>query len=358
MTAASEESGASEDVASSLIEALAGGGEHVDDGVFTLDPAKARQKLREYQLAEPLAYVLLLVEAAHIADTRSTPSRPRIDFGLGSTTRASFRGVVLSDEQLCNPFSAVFRGSNDLAGDELVRTRVLQLLGLAANAALAAGAERLEIQNTDAEKRSRCVTIDRNGETQLELRESTDASVPGHTVFRFVGGGLQIGRAAKELALLQAHCELASIPITVDGERIDAGQKAAFAGFRRVQTTSIAIDDHGIVGTAARLGAEPAKALILTRSVLAETIELENCRPGFIAVVDVDLRKDLSQRRVLRDEQFEPVLGAILRAEERLPWSTGTSKRAESDDQPWIGPVLILLIASLSILIVLLAMLR
>lgn len=341
-----EESQPGEDIASSLIEALAGEGEHVGDGVFTLDPAKARQKLREYQLAEPLGYVLLLVEAAHVGDPN-----PRIDLQLGSTTRASFPGVILSDEQLCNPFSAVFRG-----GDE--PSRVLALLGLAANAALAAGAERVEIHNTGADKRLRCVTIESDGDTWLAVRESADARVPGHTVFRYVGGALQIGRAAKELALLQAHCELASIPITVDGERIDAGHKAAFAGYRRVQTTTISVDEHGIVGTAARLGAEPAKALLLTRSVLAETIELDGCRPGLIAVVDVDLRKDLSQRRVLRDERFAAVLAAIVRADGRLPWSTGTNERTERDEQDWIGPAVIVLIASLSILIVLLAMLR
>jgi hypothetical protein len=351
VTGSEQERPNSEDVASSLIEALAGEGEHVDEGAFTLDPAKARQKLREYQLAEPLGYVLLLVEAAHVGDARHA-SGPRIDFQLGSTTRASFPGVILSDEQLCNPFSAVFRGGKEGP------SRVLQLLGLAANAALAAGAERIELHNVGADEHLRCVTIERDGEARIEVRESTGARVPGHTVFRYVGGALQIGRAAKELALLQAHCELASIPITVDGERIDAGQKAAFAGYRRVQTSSISVDELGIVGTAARIGAEPAKALILTRGVLAETLELERCRPGFVAVVDVDLRKDLSQRRVLRDEQFEAVLAAIVRADERLPWSTDASKRPERDDQAWIGPVVILVIASFSILIVLLAMLR
>jgi hypothetical protein len=348
----SESVGDEEDVASSLIEALAREGEHVDDGTFTLDPAKARQKLREYQLAEPLGYLLLLVEAAHLA-----AAKPHIDIRLGTATSAAFRGVSLNDEQLSNPISAVFRGGQELAGDALVRARVLQLLGLAANAALAAGATRVEITNTDAARRVRCVTIEPEGEPRLEVLESADP-VPGQTVFRFVGAALEFGRAGRERALLQRHCELASIPIVVDGERVNAGQQAAFAGFRRVQTTTIAVDEHGIVGVAARLGVEPAKALILTRSVLAETIELDNCRPGLVAVVDVDLRKDLSQRRVLRDAAFEAVLAAIVRADQRLPWSTGASKRREVEGRDWMVLVVIALIIVSSLVIVVLVMLR
>jgi hypothetical protein len=316
----------SEDVASSLIEALASEGDHVDDGTFTLDPAKALQKLREYQLAEPLGYVLLLVEAAHLGDPN-----PRIELEVESSTRASFPGVILSDEQLCNPFSAVFRGSKDGS------MRVLQLLGIAANAALAAGAERIEIQNIGADNRLRCVTIEQDGRARLDVHEPNDTRTPGHTVFCYIGGALRIGRAVKERLLLQERCKLASIPITVNGGRIDAGQKAAFPGLANLSTTSISVDEHGIVGTAARVGNEPAKLLLLTRSVLAETIELENCQTGLIAVVDIDLRKDLSQRQVLRDERFEALLAAIVRADERLPWSASSPDKRGETDKSWWG---------------------
>jgi hypothetical protein len=332
-----------EDVASSLIDALADEGEHVDDGAFTLDPGKARQKLREYQLVDPLGYVLLLVEAAHIASTQ-----PSIDVQVGPTTSASFQGVTLPDEQLRNLFSAVFRHSEQLVGEELVRVRVLQLLAIAANAALAAGAKRVELTNTDSDRRVRSLTIGADDETRLELLESEDASEPGHTVFRFVRSALDFSDAGSERALLKRHCELASMPILVDGTRMDAGQQAAFAGFREVETTAIGVDEHGIVGVGARVGSSPARAMILTRSVLAEVIDLEECKPGFVAVVDVDLRKDLSQRQVLRDAEFEAVLAAIVRAEARLPWSTGSvieRKKSLREVLDRYGPPLVIIVA-------------
>lgn len=347
----------SEDVAGSLIDALTGEGEHVDDGSFTLDPTKARDKLRDHQLADPLAYVLLLVEAATLAGSGRADATPRIAFTLSTTSEARFAGVRWRDDELRHPFAAVFRSLPN-EPDAARRVRVLQLLALAANAALAAGAERVELDAAGDDGRLRRVTL--VPEREVEPRFESLAELPASGVcFRFVGGAFEFGRASKERDLLVSHCELSTTAISVDGERIDAGFGAAFAGFRRLETTHIAMDEFGIIGQAGRVGVEPARAMILTRGVLAETLPLPDCRPGFVAVVDVDLRKDLSQRQLLRDQTFTSVLAAIMRADERLPWAGArVEHRPTHDEDSVTAKAAVLLLVLAFVLIFVIAILR
>lgn len=346
----------SEDVAGSLIDALTGEGQHVDDGSFTLDPTKARDKLRDHQLAEPLAYVLLLVEAATLAGSGRADATPRIAFTLATTSEARFAGVRWRDDELRNPFAAVFCSVPD-EPDAARRVRVLQLLALAANAALAAGAERVEIEAAGDDGRLRRVTL--VPEREVEPRFESLAEPAGGVCFRFVGGAFEFGRAGKERDLLVQHCELSTTAISVDGERIDVGFGAAFAGFRRLETTQIVMDEFGIIGQAGRVGAEPARAMILTRGVLTETLPLPDCRPGFVAVVDVDLRKDLSQRQLLRDQTFTSVVAAIMRADERLPWAGArVEPRPTHDEDSVTAKVAVLLLVLAFVLIFVIALLR
>jgi hypothetical protein len=67
---ASEPSG----VAGSLLAELEAGGQLIDTGSFTIDSQQARAKLREYLLADPHAYVLLLVEAAVLGGANTSGS--------------------------------------------------------------------------------------------------------------------------------------------------------------------------------------------------------------------------------------------------------------------------------------------
>ena len=93
-----------EDPAAELVDALAGAGEAVADGHFTLDGEAARAKLRERQLEDPHVYVLLLVEAACLLGG----SEGAIAFELGSTSVARFAGISLDADALADPFAAVF----------------------------------------------------------------------------------------------------------------------------------------------------------------------------------------------------------------------------------------------------------
>jgi hypothetical protein len=289
-------------VAEQLIAALTREAELVDDGAFTLDPSKAREKLREYQLANAHGYILLLVESAWIARASS------IDLSCGRTSIAEFRGVSLTRTQLENVFTSVFLDTSELRGEALAAARIQQLLGIAGNAALSLGPERIEIDNVDAEGRRNRLTVSTDGSFSCE---SIGDDTPGRTRF-VVSDSRETDRDDHEVAIIRERCRYASFVVNLYGQRVSAGPRRAMLGLR---TERIRLDDGSIIGLAARRPeAKPGTLLLLTRGVLSEAITLDDAEPGFIAVADTDLRKDLSQRGVLRGEGFDAIIRAVMRA--------------------------------------------
>jgi hypothetical protein len=296
-------------VARQLIDALVQEGRFVDDGVFTLDPSKAREKLRGYQLVNAHAYILLVVECASIAGASA------IDISCGRTSVGEFMGVSLTQTQLENVFTSVFLDTDALRGEALAAARIQQLFGVAANAALALEPERIEIENVDHEGRLNRMTIDASGHQCTSVGEGPR----GRTRF-VVTDARDTDREQLEVALIRERCQYASFTINLYGQRMSAGPRRPLLGLR---TERIRLDNGTTIGLAGfRPEREPAKLLLVTRGVLAETITLDDARPGFVAVVDVDLRKDLSQRGVLRDEAFDRVIRAVMRTH-RLVWYAG-----------------------------------
>ena len=57
-----DDDASNDDIAARLIAELAGEAEFIDGGGFTIDPEAARRKLADRQLADPDAWVLLVVE--------------------------------------------------------------------------------------------------------------------------------------------------------------------------------------------------------------------------------------------------------------------------------------------------------
>ena len=78
-------------------------------------------------------------------------------------------------------------------------------------------------------------------------------------------------------------------------------------------------------------GGQPGRLLLLTNGVLAETLPLPEAPTDFLALVDVDLRKDLAQNRVVRDAEFDQMMVAVRSAWERLgrrPATTPSQRKA------------------------------
>ena len=141
--------------------------------------------------------------------------------------------------------------------------------------------------------------------------ETVGEGPPRRTRFVVVVGGTS-DRDEQEVALIRSRCRYASFPVNLYGQPMSAGPRRALLGLR---TDRIRLDDGRVIGIAGiRPKGEPGQLMLLTRGVWSETVELEGTQPGFLAIVDVDLRKDLSQRGVLRGEGYDAVLRAVMRA--------------------------------------------
>jgi hypothetical protein len=294
----------SDDVAASLIAALAVEGTSVDEGSFTLDPTKAREKLRDYRLADAHEWILLAISAGHVA----TGGRGPVRVSWGSTAVVWFPGVSLTAAQLEGCFAAAFVRMRGLEGEERTRAQVLRLLGIAGNAALSFESTELTIESVVAGGERHVLHVDSDGVQKLEHNHRG-----GEAGIRVIVRGEGQRRANREYDLVFDRCCMSMMPVFMDNVRISHGPRAAFK--QLLQCADIVVGDT-VIGEAVfeYLSLEPAKALVINHGVLAETVTLADCKLGFVAVVYVALPMDLSQRHVLRGKTWDDVMAAIQRS--------------------------------------------
>jgi hypothetical protein len=305
--------------AASLIAELASGGELIENGGFTIDSQQARKKLRDFLLADPHAYVLLLIEAAVLGganpvNIETTAGQIRIDLGP----------ISLAAVELEQLFAAVFSDPSAAEGPERNRRRALQKLAYACNAALRLDPRAIDIIADDGQgggHHLRLTPADDRG--QLERTEP----VTGVRVRVAENGLTDISTVgSRECELIRRHCAFSSVPINLDGERISKGMPFALHvelspnelsfSTRARQVTAIELDGQPIGQAGMRYsGKQPAQVTILTNGVLAERFVLGDATrpaaPDFGAIVDVDLAKDLGHNKILRGPEFERVMAAI-----------------------------------------------
>ncbi|MFV8755688.1 hypothetical protein ACNOYE_34485 [Nannocystaceae bacterium ST9] len=311
-------SGTPSDVANRLIASLEAGAEIVDRGEFTIDATKARDKLRDYQLADPDAWVLLVVELATLLGAKAV----YFDYTEPRLTQIRFRSPGLAREELAEPLAGVFASTEAGRASERARRRAWQKLAIATNALLGR-AERVEMTCLDdAGKGPRvrwageAFELD---ELALDPEQSGNALLVGFADERHV---------ERETALLRRACRCSPILVMAGSEKLSQGWKAMFQSTRRrdddspapeVPTFTIRDDDFRALGLAAKLHSrEPARVRIQTNAVFAEDIELEGLRKGFAAIVDLDLARDLSQSQVLRDEAFDRTIALVRAAHDQI----------------------------------------
>lgn len=332
------ETDAEDDVAGSLLDALAHEGHHVDDGAFTLDSVAAYRKLRDHQLADPHGYVLLLVEAAWLANDWQQPGGVSITPGV--TTTVEFRGLALEPGSLPELYSAVLGGLSRLEGEDLRRARVLQLIGLAANNALALGPKQLIIDASARNGESERVTIDANGE--LESKRGKPM-LPGTIRFALRGVGLGRARIAAERALLEQRCRYTSLEVRVDDTIVSDGPRADLRdddlGSSAPTRTAVNVSGEpiGVAGQTCVYDT-PAVAWIVNRGVAVRD-PLADASVGVQAVVEVDLPMDLSRNHLSDCAELEAIRAGIRVAIERVPRPVPPAKAAESRSN--VGPMLL-----------------
>src|SRR5690606_39027218 len=208
---------------SSLLAELGAAGQVEAKGGFTIDPEKAREKLRQYQLADPYRYVLLIVEAAVScgADT--------IEFEIDSDDlHARFAGERFGFAQLENIYASLFASIGEVEAKELARLRGLQQLAFALNSAMALNPRYARVVSVGADGVGARLELRPDAPDQVERIEAKDRQPPGnwiHVKDRF-GPGLVLeffrsirGNLA-EIMLLREHCRWARASVIVNGTQV------------------------------------------------------------------------------------------------------------------------------------------
>jgi hypothetical protein len=270
-------------------------GELDSTGRFTLDRAKAREKLQKFQLVDAHRYVLELVQAAVLRGaTRSRSTSTRTTCTCASTERCSRR-----------------RSSRRVGVDLRRRRRAAAARGAAAGARAERGAGA-------APKR----IVVRSGGQELRLvpgaedvHRAVEPAIAGTTIHvvqrvKLKGIGLffknLVGQLAEEVHLVQ-RCVYAAPEITLDGVKISRGMQVDGAlGVAEIATPGT----RGLVAVTKEEG--PGELRLIKDGVWIDARPLVNCGPGVLAIVEGDaLRKDVSLAQIVADEALAAVWGLV-----------------------------------------------
>jgi hypothetical protein len=313
------------DVAERLIASLEAEAEIVDHGEFTIDQAKAREKLRDYQLADPHAWVLLVVELAALLGARAV----YFDYTQPDRTQIRFRSGAFAREQLAEPLSGVFAATEGAGEAERARRSAWQKLAIAINALLGR-ATRIELACLDGQGKGPRMTWTGDPEGAVVLDElERDAEHAGNHLIVVLDGRGDVGHhVERETALLRRACRCSPLLVMAGSEKLSHGWKAVFDPERKrdddeeppaITTLTIRDDEFRAIGLAAQTSSRTnARLRVQANGVFAEDIELEGCRRGFLANAELDLARDLAQSQVLRDAAFERMLRYVRAAHDRV----------------------------------------
>lgn len=308
---------------SELLEQLRGAGTLEARGRFTLDADKAREKLRQFQLADPHRYVLLLVEAMSLAGAT------KLEFAIDADdVRLRCICRPFGFEQLADLYASLFI-TIDPELDERARAhlRGLQQLAFALNSAMALNPRFIRVESVDAEGRGALLELRPDQPDHVARIEGAEPGTRVHVRDRFRPGLLveffrSVGAGVAEQRLLRRHCRWSPPAIELDGERISGPyQLEGEAWFHEP-----IIDEGRTIGCAALhllpIGASqppPAFVELLCQGVWIERANLEGQLAGFAAIVDDPrLGRDVSQAQILRDAALDHVFGLLREAEARL----------------------------------------
>ncbi len=291
---------------SDVISQLIGGGVVDSRGVFTVDAKKAQEKLERFRLADPLGYVVELVQAAGLCGATF------VDVEVtASLFRLRFDGRAFGASDLQDLESAVLV-RNDL--DHPAR----QQLALGVSAARALDPRFVSVQSETTK-----LLLDDEGSshlgdqpalespftTQIEVQEAFRI---GHFVEFFQGAfGMQ-----KEERLLAERCRHARFTVSVNGVVVS----------HKPPPTDVQIDviEDGFVGSFGyRFGSFlPGRLMILRAGVVQESVLFVDegaCAGlpvprGFVAVVDAPhLPRDASFSRFIRNDAFNALVRSALK---------------------------------------------
>ncbi|MFO7563251.1 MAG: hypothetical protein R6X02_11460 [Enhygromyxa sp.] len=307
-------------IADRLAAELERSAELVDEGSFDIDAGRALDKLARFQLADPRAYVLRFAEAGLLAGA----SALRFDVE-GAMVRVSFDregDPVLLPGPALERLLSVLVGRTPIPADWPPRALLMQL-AVGVVAALGLEPAYLAIESVGADHRGHRQVF--GGEPKLEV---LTAAEPGTRIYMVEAAGLDqridglIGQRP-EHALLLEHCRHARTPIFLDGRRI-----SQHPVLDQPLLAEPVVDARGLViGEAGFVAGPPAgaRALLLSRGLLIESLPLLDCQTNFLAAIDVPLPRDLSQSAVARSPELDAALAPVYAVHARLAPRVSTS---------------------------------
>ncbi|MGE0487898.1 MAG: hypothetical protein AB7S38_01655 [Vulcanimicrobiota bacterium] len=203
----------SQDVQSFLAAYQESGPESV--GHFTLDPKKAREKMKKFQLTDPHRYVLMLAASAVVGQTEFIRCHNDADDLI-----LEYDGQAPSRSELENLFASLF------AGDEESREHLrLRLLAIGLNAALGLSPSTVTVDSWDGQaghrlaltrtgegvtRLAQCPWPDRQPMVRIHVRER----VSWRTVGKFFSKLMGLPPEGKTMLM---GCRFAPVEVTVNG---------------------------------------------------------------------------------------------------------------------------------------------
>lgn len=283
----------------------------VAEGEFTLDRARAREKMRRYSLPDPHRYVLELVKAAVLQGAQA------IEFEMDADdVRMRFDGPPFPREELAAAEAAALTGTGALAH-----------LGMGLAAAMAlnprfvrceSGGVRLELRPRRPDRLERAET---SAGTAMHVR---DRPHPRH-LWEFLRS---LAGWTTEGAVLQQHCRFSPVPIRLNGRTLTEDWRG-FAPLGRVP-----VGDAGVAGFTAGGRAE---LLVVKDGVLMETVDLEPAHLPYRVLLHVrGLSENVSHNGLVRDAAFAAVLKEALDARPAAVAALCRDLRGRLDEFPWV----------------------
>lgn len=272
-------------------------------GQFTIDRQRAREKLSRYQLSDPYAYVLEIVQSAILRGATELTFRFDAD-----DMRVQFDGERYTEEELSNLELAVLEKAT--TREERARRQLAVAL--------------LSVQSLEP----KLVVVDSWMGARLE-RRAGQAEKLGPSSRSKSGNSIhvrdrwhpkillefwrQLRGKGEEQVLLRERCAASRVPILVNRKLISQIDWGVTGDTRRAG--EVEIKAEGLEGWGGFINGMPAELLVYCDGVRIEKIPLELGPMPFRAVVHGErLSKDLSGGAVLRDQAFQEMMEAVARA--------------------------------------------
>jgi len=286
-------------------------------GSFTLDQARALEKLRRYQIDQPEAYALAMVASAVAAGAS------RIDLECDSQRFfLSHNGRPFGRDELATLFSSLVVGGSDRRGAPA------RELATGLNAISHWKPRQIKVISSDVDHLVHLAMDSK----QLQVREDpaggfeSYGKVASRTTIEITGlrrpllsrlGSLASG-SLSDVKLLRQRCRLAPIPIFLGQELLNPVHSGAeglavarTSGADRlplsfVQGREVTAPDWEAV---VALVPDAASQIVIVLHGVGFEQRPQDFPPGVVAYFSCEhLRKDLGQRQLVRDESLEQLL--------------------------------------------------